>query len=246
MSASPGTAGEVAPALPNDVSGPRSARQGDVEGPAGAADALGALDRLVPRFYRELRAIAHRRLRAEPAEQTLNTTALVHEAYLKLAGQTRVGWADQAQLFAVAARAMRRILVDHARRHRAMRRGGGWRLVPLDATAGGDSLGTGAADAGPRADAIAVAAAERADALVALDDALARLAAFDRRLGRVVECRFFAGLTEAETAAALGVTDRTVRRDWVKARGWLYAELRRDLGEDLGRDLGHGLGHGLG
>ena len=137
----------------------------------------------------------------------------------------RARWESRTQFFAVAAQAMRRILVDHARRHRAMRRGGGWRLVPLDATAGGDGVGAGAADAGSRADAIAVAAAERADALVALDDALARLAAFDERLGRVVECRFFAGLTEAETAAALGVTDRTVRRDWVKARGWLYAAL---------------------
>ena len=181
--------------------------------PGGASDAL---DRLVPLVYRELRRMAHRQLAAERAGHTLSTTALVHEAYPKLADQARVGWQDRGHFFAVAARAMRRILVDHARRHRALRRGGERARVSLSAL--------GEADAG------AIAAAARADEIVALDDALARLALLDERLARVVECRFFAGLTDAETAAVLGVTPRTVGRDWVKARGWLYRELRADGG----------------
>jgi RNA polymerase sigma factor (TIGR02999 family) len=178
----------------------------------GAPDAL---DRVLPLVYDELRKVAHRQLGAERASHTFSTTALVHEAYLKLVDQTRAQWSDRAQFFAVAARAMRRILVDYARRHRALRRGGAQRPVPLEALEEGD-LG-------------AMAAAERADELVALDEALERLAALDERLSRVVECRFFAGLTEAETAEVLGVTARTVARDWVKARGWLYQELRPDV-----------------
>jgi RNA polymerase sigma factor (TIGR02999 family) len=174
----------------------------------GAPDAL---DRVVPLVYEELRKVAHRQLGGERAGHTLSTTALVHEAYLKLVDQTRAQWTDRAQFFAVAARAMRRILVDYARRHRALRRGGAQRPLALD-----------------EADAGSIAAAERADELVALDEALERLAALDERLSRVVECRFFAGLTEAETAEVLGVTPRTIARDWVKARGWLYQELRRD------------------
>jgi RNA polymerase sigma factor (TIGR02999 family) len=175
---------------------------------AGAPDAL---ERLIPIVYEELRKIAHRQLRAERSGHTLATTALVHEAYLKLVDQTRAEWTDRAQFFAVAARVMRRILVDYARRHRALRRGGVQQR-----------LGLGDADAG------AVAAAERAEELVALDEALQRLAVLEERLVQVVECRFFAGLTESETAEVLGVTSRTVARDWVKARGWLYEELRPD------------------
>ena len=167
-------------------------------------DRQDALERLVPLVYGELRKIAHRQLGAERAGHTLSTTALVHEAYLRLVDQTRAEWSDRAQFFAVAARAMRRILVDYARRHRALRRGGAAPHVPLDALEG--------ADAG------ALSVAERADELVALDE----------RLSRVVECRFFAGLSEAETAEVLGVTARTVARDWVKAKGWLYQELRPD------------------
>ena len=170
-----------------------------------------ANDRLANLVYDALRAIAHRQLQSERPGHTLQTTGLVHEAYLKLVDQDRARWTDRAQFFALAARAMRRILVDYARRHRALRRGGQLRIQSLDET-----------DAG------AVPAAQRADELIALDEALTRLQALDERLSRVVECRFFAGLTEAETAEVLGVTPRTVARDWVKARGWLFQELRPD------------------
>lgn len=179
-----------------------------------AGDA-GAMDRLVPLVYDELARIAHRQLGLEATGHTLSTTALVHEAYLRLVDQTRAQWADRAQFFGVAAHSMRRVLVDHARRHRAARRGGMHRRdVPLDAL--------------EAAGAASLAAGERADILVALDEALERLAALDPRQARVVECRFFGGLSESETAAALGVTARTVARDWVKARGWLF----RALGDD--------------
>ena len=176
----------------------------------------GAMDRLVALVYEELGRIARRQLRQEATGHTLSTTALVHEAYLRLVDQTRVQWVDRAHFFSVAARCMRRVLVDHARRHRAMRRGGVDRrnvsLSLLGAT-----------------DAAALAAAERADILVAMDEALDRLAVLDARQARVVECRFFGGMTEEEVAAALGVTPRTVARDWVKARGWLHQELRGDV-----------------
>jgi RNA polymerase sigma factor (TIGR02999 family) len=174
-----------------------------------------AMDRLVPLVYEELARIAHRQLGLEVTGHTLSTTALVHEAYLRLVDQTRAQWADRAQFFGVAAHSMRRVLVDHARRHRAARRGGvNRRDVSLEAL--------------EAADAANLAAGDRADILVAMDEALERLAALDARQARVVECRFFGGLTEAETAEALGVTARTVARDWVKARGWLYQELDRD------------------
>ena len=166
-----------------------------------------AADRLMTRVYGELLAIAHRQFGAERSGHTFHSTDLVHEAYFKLVDQSRASWADRGQFFAVAARVMRRILVDYARRHRALRRGGRRERVSLE-------------DAG------AVFSASRpADELLSLDDALDRLEAIDARLSRVVECRFFAGLTEAETAEALGVNARTVTRDWVKARAWLYREL---------------------
>ena len=175
-----------------------------------------ALDQLFPLVYEQLRRISRRQLGAEQAGHTLSTTALVHEAYLKLVDQRRVEWVGRAQFYAVAARAMRRILVDYARQHRAKKRGGGRERVSLDV-----------ADlAEPLAEAPAGAADERADTLIALDDALARLTEVDERLSRVVECRFFGGLTEEETAVALGVTARTVRRDWVKAKAWLYRAMR--------------------
>jgi len=165
-----------------------------------------AVDRLFPLVYAELRRIAHRQLGRERPDHTLGTTTLAHEAYLKLVDQTRAQLTDRAHFFAVAARAMRRILVDYARRYRALKRGGAPARVSLS-------------------DAVLVAE-ERADTLVALDEALTRLAEVDERLSRVVECRFFGGLTEDETAEALAVTSRTVRRDWVKAKGWLYQALR--------------------
>jgi RNA polymerase sigma factor (TIGR02999 family) len=176
---------------------------------AGAPDAM---DRLVPLVYDELTQMAHRHLRLESPGHTLSTTAVVHEAYLRLVDQTRVPWADRAHFFAVAAQAMRRVLVDHARRHRAMRRGG-----PLRQTISLEEF---------EADAAALAAGERADMIVALDDALRELAALDPRQASIVELRFFGGMTTAETADALGIASRTVERDWLKARGWLYEEMR--------------------
>jgi len=181
---------------------------------AGVPDAM---ERLAPLVYDQLTQIAHRQLGLEAPGHTLSTTGVVHEAYLRLVDQTRVQWADRAQFFAVAAQAMRRVLVDHARRHRAARHGGPRRhkisLEALETT-----------------DAAVLAAGDRADLIVALDDALQALAALDPRQARVVELRFFGGMTAAETADTLGITSRTVERDWVKARGWLYQELRDDVG----------------
>lgn len=163
-----------------------------------------AEERLYAMVYADLRRVAHAQLRRERPGHTLGTTGLVHETYVRLVDQTRVEWRDRAHFFGVAAGAMRRILVDYARRNRAARRGGTLAHLPF-------------ADDTP--------AAVRGDELLALDEALERLAALDRRLSQVVECRYFGGLTEEETAEVLGVTRRTVQRDWAKARGWLYQEL---------------------
>jgi RNA polymerase sigma factor (TIGR02999 family) len=169
------------------------------------AGAPAALDQLFPLVYDELRRLAQSQLRAESAGHTLQATALVHEAYLRLVDQTRAQWQNRAQFMAVAARSMRRVLVDYARRYRASKRGGSWQRIEIED--------------------VQLPLAQRADALIELDDALDRLAALSPRLARVIECRYFGGLTEEETAAALDVTDRTVRRDWIKARGWLAREL---------------------
>ena len=174
-----------------------------------------AVERLAPLVYGELTRMAHGQLHREAPGHTLSTTDLVHEAYLRLVNQTRVDWAHRTHFYAVAAQAMRRVLVDHARRHHAARRGGGRQRLSLEAL--------------DWADAAQLAAGDRADVLVALDDALARLAPLDERQARVVELRFFGGLTAAEAAEVLGVTSRTVERDWVKARGWLYRELVDDV-----------------
>jgi RNA polymerase sigma factor (TIGR02999 family) len=157
-----------------------------------------SLDDLVAAAYEELRAIAHARLAWGGAGGTLSTTALVHEAYLKLAGQTPSKWHDRAHFFAVASLAMRHVLVDFAKACMTLKRGGTRRRITLDD------------------DAIAVD--DQADALLQLDDALARLAAKEPRLAKVVELRFFGGLSEDQIAESLAVTVRTVRRDWVKAR----------------------------
>jgi RNA polymerase sigma factor (TIGR02999 family) len=167
-----------------------------------------ALDRLLPLVYEELRRIAQRQLRGQQGEHTLNTTALVHEAYLRLVDHTSCAWADRAHFFNVAARAMRQILINHAHKYATAKRGGRWRRIPLDERV--------------------LAVEEQADLLLALDEALTRLAGLNARLSRVVECRFFGGMTEEEVAAALGVSDRTVRRDWLKAKLWLYTELAED------------------
>jgi RNA polymerase sigma factor (TIGR02999 family) len=165
-----------------------------------------ALDRAFPLVYNELRGLARRQLRRESEGNTLNSVALVHEAYFRLVDQTRVQWRDRAHFLAVAAIAMRRILIDDARRRRAVRRGGSAKRVPLD------MIDVATPD-------------DRAELLLELDSALTRLAAFDERQARVVECRFFGGLTEEETAAVLGIGLRTAKRDWAKARSWLYQEL---------------------
>jgi RNA polymerase sigma factor (TIGR02999 family) len=173
--------------------------------PAGTPDAAGAAEDLFPELYDELRRIAHRQLGAERTGHTLCTTALVHEAYVKLADQTRARFASRSHFLAVASQAMRRILVAYARRVKTEKRGGDWRRLDFDA--------------------VEIPVEERAEALVALDAAMQRLAGLNPRLSRVVECRFFGGMTEEEIAGALAVTERTVRRDWIKAKGWLVREL---------------------
>lgn len=165
-----------------------------------------AQEKLFPLVYEELRRIAHRQMGRERFGHTLDTTGLVHEAYLKLVDQTRAQWTDRSHFFAVATNAMRRILVDYARRYRTDKRG----AAPVRVSLTDDML----------------VAEQRADTLLAVDEALTELAHIDERLSRVVECRFFAGLTEDETAEALGVTARTVRRDWTKAKGWLHRTLQ--------------------
>ena len=172
----------------------------------------GAMDRLMPLVYDHLRRMARRQLGAEAAGHTLTATALVHEAWLRLVEQTQVQWQDRAHFFAVASQAMRRILIDFARRRRAARRGGAEGVPAIRVSL----------------DAVELTVAERADVLIALDEALERLGQVDDRLARVVECRFFAGLTEVETAEALGVSRRTAAREWALARGWLYQELGGD------------------
>ena len=165
----------------------------------------GVMDRLYPLVYQELRRIAHRALRGERTGHTIGTTGLVHEAYLRLVDQTRLEYRDRGHFYGIAARAMRHILVDYARRHRAAKRGGAQKMIVLD-----EAL---------------LGVEDRAEALLALDEALKELEALDPRLGQVVQCRFFGGLTEEETGEVLGVTARTVRRDWLKAKGWLYHQL---------------------
>jgi len=165
----------------------------------------GALDRLIPLVYDDLRRIAHRRMALEPDGHTLNTTAVVHEAYAQLARQ-EPAWNDRSHFVAVASRVMRHILIDHARSQGAEKRGGDRTPVAL-------------ADAGLTSD------PESLD-LLALDEALDQLARHDERLARVVECRFFGGLTMEETAEALDVSERTAARDWRRARVYLYEILR--------------------
>jgi RNA polymerase sigma factor (TIGR02999 family) len=160
-----------------------------------------ALDRLVPEVYDELRALARAQLRRE-VPVTLEATALVHEAYVKLARSGALQAVSRTHFFAIAASAMRQVLIDHARAARAQKRGGGAAVVTLTDRSASLEL--------------------RAEELLALDEALETL---DVRQRLVVECRFFAGMEETEIAEALGVSDRTVRREWVKARAWLYARL---------------------
>ena len=181
---------------------------------AGRAGQQAAYDRVFALVYDHLRAAARAQLardvRYRGGGHTLSTTAVVNEAWLRLADPSRLDVHDRSHFLAIAARAMRQVLIQHARRFRAEKRGAG--AVHIDLDAGVES---------------GIAVAERAEVLVALDDALARLGALSPRLAQVVECRYFGGLTEPETADALGVNERTVRRDWVKARAWLHGELTR-------------------
>ena len=179
-----------------------------------------ALDALVPLVYTELRRQARLALRREGAGHTLQPTALVHEAWLRLAGQQHARWEGRTQFFAVAAQVMRRVLVDHARARHALKRGGGASHVTL-----------GDASPAERAGLAGVAAAEESSVdavdVLALDEALTRLAAFDPQKARLVELRYFVGLSIPEAAAALGVSQATVGREWAVARLWLRRELDR-------------------
>ena len=172
---------------------------------AHAAGEPGALEELLPRVYDELRRIARGRLRRERTGHTLDPTDVVHEAFIKLLPLDRVDWKSRAHFFAVASRAMRNVLVDHAVRRQAVKRGGGRSAVTLDELV----------ETGPLP----------LDELVALGDALATLERLDERQARVVECRFFGGLSLEETAAALGISPATVSRDWTFARAWLHRAL---------------------
>ena len=165
----------------------------------------GALDTLLPLVYDELRAIAHRRLSPGGRDRTLDTTALVHEAYVRLFDRAPPDWKDRRHFFSVAAIAMRHIIVDHARETAALKRGGHLRRVDLDSAH--EAVDDQAAD------------------IVALNDALSRLAQLDERLARIVELRFFGGLSVPEVAEVMELGERTVKRDWRKARAILYQAL---------------------
>jgi RNA polymerase sigma factor (TIGR02999 family) len=174
-----------------------------------------AFDRMLPLIYEECRRMAGRQLRSERAEHTLSPTALVHEMYLRLVDQRRATWRNRAQFFGVAAHLMRRILVDHARARKAQKRNLGRTLVSLDA-------------------ALDVPEDSRISDVLAIDDALARLAALDPDQERIVEMRFFAGLTVEETAHVLGRSPRTVKREWQLAKAWLFRELQREAAQPEG------------
>jgi len=164
-----------------------------------------ALADVFPLIYEELRRLARQQLQREPDGHTLSPTALVHEAYMRLIDYSRMEWTGRAHFLAVAATAMRRILVDHARGHRSAKRGGMLRRVSIDD--------------------VELSTEERAELLIAIDDALGRLKEIDARQAQIVECRFFGGMTEEETAAALGIGLRTAKRDWAKAKSWLHKEI---------------------
>ena len=164
-----------------------------------------ALADVFPLIYDELRRLAQQQLQREPDGHTLSPTALVHEAYMRLIDYSRMEWQGRAHFMAVASTAMRRILVDHARGHRSAKRGGMLKRISIDD--------------------VELGAEDRAELLIAIDDALGRLKELDARQAQVVECRFFGGMTEEETAEALGIGLRTAKRDWAKAKSWLHREI---------------------
>src|SRR5579863_2480332 len=170
----------------------------------------GAMEQLVPLVYEELHRLARRYMADERPEHTLQATALVNEAYLRLAQSEHSGWRGRAHFFAVSAQVMRRILVDWARSRRAQKRGGDVPAIELEET-------------------LAIVSGKSGNDLIAIDDALQTLAAFDSRKSQVVELRFFGGLSVKETAEVLTVSEETVRRDWNMAKSWLRRELRREL-----------------
>jgi len=174
-----------------------------------------ALDKLMPLVYDELHRLARRYLGRERPGHTLQTTALVNEAYMRLIDQQSSDWQNRTHFFAVAARVMRHLLVDYARSRRYAKRGGGALQVTLDEAA--------AASPEPPVD------------LLALDEALNRLAGFDERKGQIIELRYFSGLSVEETAEALGISAITVKREWLKAKAWLYRELKREQGAASGQ-----------
>lgn len=167
-----------------------------------------ALEQLIPAVYQELRRMADHYLRGEDSGHSLQPTTLVHEAYLRLIDQTKVEWQNRAHFFGVAAQMMRRILIDHAKAKHRVKRGGTAVKVMLDENVNFTQ--------------------ERASELLALDDALESLARMDERKSRIVELRYFGGLTVEETAEVLGISDKTVMRDWNLAKAWLYRELTSD------------------
>ena len=172
-----------------------------------------ALAQLMPLVYKELHRLAHRHLGRERAGHTLQTTALVHEAYMRLIDQNEVQWQNRAHFFAIAAQTMRRILVEYARARHYAKRGGGAQQVSLDEAM--------------------VVSQERVAEVVALDEALQSLAKFDQRKSQMVELRFFGGLSKEETAEVLGVSPGTVMRDWTLAKTWLQREINK-RGQDAG------------
>lgn len=181
------------PVLPNEVTELLlSWNQGDRD----------ALDRLIPLVEAELRRLARRFMRRERGDHTLQTSALINEAYLKLVDQQSVQWQDRAHFFAVSAQIMRHILIDHARKHQYAKRGGGAEKIPLDE--------------------VAELSDQRAAELIAMDDALRDLATADPRKSQIVELRFFGGLSIEETAEALDISPATVTREWRMARAWLH------------------------
>jgi RNA polymerase sigma factor (TIGR02999 family) len=169
-----------------------------------------AADKLTPVVYNELKRLARRYMRRERLDHTLQTTALVHEAYLKLVRQQSVNWQCRSHFFGIAAQLMRRILIDHARGHLRAKRGGVKEVLPLN-----EAL---------------VFSPEHSEELIKLNEALERLSALDPRQGRIVELRFFGGLSVEETSELIGVSPKTVKRDWAVAKAWLRGELRRSDG----------------
>jgi RNA polymerase sigma factor (TIGR02999 family) len=174
-----------------------------------------AAAKLVPLVYEELHRLAARRLRHERPDHTLQTTALVHEAYMKLVAQRDAKWQNRTQFFAVASQVMRRILVDYARGQHRIRRGGKQQKVSLD-----DVL---------------LVSPDRTEQVLAVNESLLRLEKFDFRQGRIVELRYFGGLTVDEAAEILGVSSKTVMREWKIAKAWLYGDLKERHGDDAGQ-----------